>query len=420
MKNKKTRRIVLVAGISILILGLFFFVVGPRLVEASTGCFTDTNGHVFETYICWLFDNGISVGYGDGTYGPNDNITRGQMAVFLQRVHELSRWGQTWTGTGDGLILEGTFPSLVLNSTMAGSEQANLYYKADGNYRYLVAIDPYGGDDKDFYIYDSTNSAFRLYMAENGNTGVNTLNPIGSFHVIRQDAGLTPDTTQIGVYGEGPNGVRGESATGSGVVGISGSWYGGWFEAGGSGTGGRFASEDGALILGYDLDPGNTRFRVTNIGNVQADGSYTSPADFAELMDASEDASSYESGDVLVIMKDGTIGLSQSAFDTTLAGVYSENPGFLGDEQISQYGLDVAEEMSDEGRIKVAILGIVPVKVTDEGGAIEPGDMLTTSNTPGHAMKCNEPIACFGAVLGKALEGLEGGNGIIRVLVTLR
>jgi len=52
---------------------------------ATTGCFSDTNGHWAETFICWLKDNGVSTGYGDGTYRPENNITRAEMAVMLKR-----------------------------------------------------------------------------------------------------------------------------------------------------------------------------------------------------------------------------------------------------------------------------------------------------------------------------------------------
>jgi hypothetical protein len=52
---------------------------------ATTGCFSDTNGHWAETYICWLKDHGITFGYGDGTYRPDNPITRGEMAAMLQR-----------------------------------------------------------------------------------------------------------------------------------------------------------------------------------------------------------------------------------------------------------------------------------------------------------------------------------------------
>jgi hypothetical protein len=80
MKPNVRNRIV--AALVVLVAGAFW--VGRA--SATTGCFSDTNGHLFETFICWLDDNNITHGYGDGTFGPNDNVTRGQMAVFMQRM----------------------------------------------------------------------------------------------------------------------------------------------------------------------------------------------------------------------------------------------------------------------------------------------------------------------------------------------
>ena len=45
-------------------------------------------------------------------------------------------------------------------------------------------------------------------------------------------------------------------------------------------------------------------------------------------------------------------------------------------------------------------------------GAIEPGDLLTTSATPGHAMRVGEPARAHGAVLGKAMTPLAEGRGL--------
>ena len=53
---------------------------------AATGCFPDTNGYWAESFICWLKDHGITAGYGDGTFKPNNSITRGELAVMLQRA----------------------------------------------------------------------------------------------------------------------------------------------------------------------------------------------------------------------------------------------------------------------------------------------------------------------------------------------
>jgi len=58
--------------------------------SAATGCFTETNGHWAETFICWIKDNGITSGTAPGIYSPEANVTRAQMAVFLQKVDELA------------------------------------------------------------------------------------------------------------------------------------------------------------------------------------------------------------------------------------------------------------------------------------------------------------------------------------------
>jgi hypothetical protein len=70
------------------------------------------------------------------------------------------------------------------------------------------------------------------------------------------------------------------------------------------------------------------------------------------------------------------------------------------------------------GMVPVALLGIVPTKVSAENGPIQRGDLLVTSTTPGHAMRADDPPP--GTVLGKALEALESGTGVILVLVTLQ
>jgi hypothetical protein len=48
------------------------------------------------------------------------------------------------------------------------------------------------------------------------------------------------------------------------------------------------------------------------------------------------------------------------------------------------------------------------------------GDLLTTSQTAGHAMKATDPRRAFGAVLGKALGSLKEGHGLLPVLVALQ
>jgi hypothetical protein len=53
-------------------------------------------------------------------------------------------------------------------------------------------------------------------------------------------------------------------------------------------------------------------------------------------------------------------------------------------------------------------------------GPIAVGDLLTTSETPGHAMRADDASRAFGAILGKALQPLHEGTGLVPVLVTLQ
>jgi hypothetical protein len=51
---------------------------------------------------------------------------------------------------------------------------------------------------------------------------------------------------------------------------------------------------------------------------------------------------------------------------------------------------------------------------------VEIGDLLTTSSVPGHAMKVTDPLKSFGTVIGKALQPLDGGRGLVPILVRLQ
>ena len=200
------------------------------------------------------------------------------------------------------------------------------------------------------------------------------------------------------------------------------------------GTGG------GYFIRAVNQPEGDTQFEVSSAGYVYADGGYRcgnsidnaarpsvpigfvtwaldengiepclqddSPADFAEMLPA---IGSLEPGDVLAIGPDGNLTQSNEPFQTTVVGVYSFRPSFLGNAHFAD----------EDGYVPLALLGVVPVKVSAENGSILPGDLLVASSTPGHAMKAgvNPPQ---GTVIGKALAPLTEGTGFIQILVTLQ
>jgi len=79
----------------------------------------------------------------------------------------------------------------------------------------------------------------------------------------------------------------------------------------------------------------------------------------------------------------------------------------------------VQEDKLEAGE-NVALSGRVYVHADAAYGEIKPGDLLTTSDTPGHAMKVTEHGKAQGAILGKAMSGLKDGKGMVLVLVTLQ
>lgn len=136
-------------------------------------------------------------------------------------------------------------------------------------------------------------------------------------------------------------------------------------------------------------------------------------ADFAEPFEVQE--GKVEEGSVVVIdaQTPGRLRLSRESYDKRVAGVVSGANGVRPGITLKQEGVLEHGEM-------VALTGRVYVKATAVNGAIEPGDMVTTSDTPGYAMKATDVQRRQGAVLGKAMSGLQEGRGMVLVLVTLQ
>ncbi|MEA1980471.1 MAG: hypothetical protein U9N54_05815, partial [candidate division Zixibacteria bacterium] len=143
-----------------------------------------------------------------------------------------------------------------------------------------------------------------------------------------------------------------------------------------------------AWSASVSLNPSETivekRFVVENNGDVFADGAFTGGgADFAELIEVSDNYLNYETGDLMVIDIDtpNRFKISNNSNSHLVAGVYSSNPGFIGHDK----------DNNSANNIPMALVGIVPCKVTNENGAINIGDLLVSSNFAGHAMKADNP-----------------------------
>ncbi len=267
----------------------------------------------------------------------------------------------------------------------------------------------------------------------------------------------------LGTRKTGP-GVWGESE-GPGVVGVSKSWIGVygettgiengpagvWGEHKGAGIGVKAVSKDGVGIAAYsnaneavhaetkssgtaaiaaynnnakgtgaaifakkEGSKGHAGFFVGDVfvtGTLGVQGDIIlANADFAEDFTVTEQT---EPGEVMVLTEDGTLTQSTKVYDKKVVGVLSGAGNY-------KPGIILDKQNNDANRKPIAMMGKVFCKVDADASPIETGDMLTTSNIPGYAMKAIDPLKAFGAVIGKALASLSEGRGLIPILVTLQ
>ncbi len=168
------------------------------------------------------------------------------------------------------------------------------------------------------------------------------------------------------------------------------------------------------------LYPSSALNHTTSTSKIRLDGEtgeitavlFTPNPDCAEDFEV-EEAEAVEPGTVLVIGEDAKLHVSHRAYDKRVAGVVSGagdyRPGIILGRRAGQ----------QTNRLPVALVGRVFCKVDADQGAIEIGDLLTSSSEPGYAMKASDPVQAFGAVLGKALSSLGSGRGLIPVMVAL-
>ena len=188
-------------------------------------------------------------------------------------------------------------------------------------------------------------------------------------------------------------------------------------------TSGQPITPTGTVSTALHLVPPVLVFRVERFtGDIFANGSFISGgADLAERVEVSEPV---EPGDVVELdpTKPGHYRKAGSP-SHLIAGVITTKPGFtLGNSSEEMAGAKFVSTkkgltLEAASRPLLALMGRVPVKATTENGAIRPGDLLTVSSRAGYVMRCVEAKECEGAIIGKALEALESGEGLILVLV---
>lgn len=170
---------------------------------------------------------------------------------------------------------------------------------------------------------------------------------------------------------------------------------------------------------------------TTNIKTMELDGDFfgtgksriivdelqiTGGSDLAEYFKV--DASmKVEAGTVLSVMSDGSakLQIAEKAYDSKVVGVVSGANGVSPGLMLQQKGVETVD-----GDYPIAITGRVYVKADATKNPIKAGDLLTTSDMKGYAMKVKSYKKAQGAIIGKALTNLNEGTGMVLVLLGVK
>lgn len=227
-----------------------------------------------------------------------------------------------------------------------------------------------------------------LGLASAGVMGMHSSGNTGTLATANEGASGTNSNFNTGTLGSSTYGVWGKHSAGNKEGALGTSLYGVYtpnqmYAAGGYIAGGAAVCTDNTAVI------------------------FNGPCQLNDIAEDIYSKDELENGDVVVIDSENNEHVKKSSkpYDTLAAGIISLNPAFY--IQTSNTG------------VPLALAGRVKAKASAENGPIKRGDLLTTSSTPGHLMRCESKEKCLGAMVGKALEPLVSGKGQIVVLVTL-
>jgi hypothetical protein len=271
----------------------------------------------------------------------------------------------------------------------------------DGNRGSLIL----GGDNVDGDITIKNASAQNTVLID-GNGASLTLGGNGADgDIVVKNAAGEALLTLIGQHGNmvlGSNGADGDltlkSSNGENAIVLNGDQ--GSITAGGIGT-------NGDIIVKNNNDIETIKITGSN-GDIQFLN-----ADFAEEFEIeSQVFSSVTPGTVMALNDSGRLIPCNNAYDSKVVGVVAGAGNY-------QPAL-VLDRNGGKNRLPVAMIGKVYCQATADDTPIRIGDLLTTSDKTGHAMKASDRQRALGTVIGKALGNLADGDGMIPVLVNLQ
>ncbi len=306
------------------------------------------------------------------------------------------------TTPGHSVTIANTAPTIALQDTDSSTQQVGyVSYRDSANIeRAWVGYGTVG--DPDFSIVNArtggdvvlTPFAGNVLLAGNGGkVGVGTSSPTHSVHIAAIGPTIALQDTAINSQQAGYVDYR-DNAN------ISRAWVG--YGTPGSPHFSIVNARSGGNIVLSPLGGGVVQVPVLEITG----------ADLAEKFPASEEM---EPGTVVAIDREhaGKLCISRGAYNRCVAGVVSGANNF-------SVGAVLGNLPGQDDAPAIALSGRVYVRCDASAGAIEPGDLLTTSDTPGHAMKATDRDRSHGTVIGKAMTELKEGKGLVLVLVNLQ
>jgi hypothetical protein len=215
----------------------------------------------------------------------------------------------------------------------------------------------------------------------------------------------------VSMFGSAGVGVHGESMDSNGVLGVSHHASNAAVSA---------VNDAGGIGLWAECTPGagpagHFRGDVTVEGRITATVDLVLPANTGDVCEhfAIAQETAVEPGTVMVTGDNELLRPCEDDYDPRVVGIVTGAGGLLP-------GITLGAGRSGGPNARIALVGTAYCLVDADRGRVVPGDLLTTSSRPGHAMKATAEARCLGAIVGKALAGLPTGQGLVPVLVMLR
>lgn len=302
-------------------------------------------------------------------------------------------------GIGTGTL---SFPLTIYTTGFLGAG-AYGWIQTDGTRQLGSFVDASGGwlgtrsnNPLYFFTNDSTPLAT---LATNGSFGIGTTTPVAKLHVY--SAGSVSSRVQTGGGTNAWTRQEFTNANGQWDIGTSRNYSGDQF----------YIYRDGAAGIAFSVQPNGD---ATVQGTMSCNVLEIRGADIAEKFPAREEKP--QPGTVMEIdsVHPGELRVSHRAYSPLVAGVVS-GAGNL------NAGAVLGNRLESKDGPAIALSGRVWVRCDTTSSAIKPGDLLTTSSTPGCAMKATNRERSHGAVLGKAMSSLkQGEKALVLVLVNLQ